>query len=153
MITVITGDKPLRYVGSSFNVRNRLSEHLRRLRKGKHDRKMIQRAYEEYGEPKFQFEMLEECGSSVLPEREKYWIENLEPEFNKTSNTSRPTGWVVENDDIESMYVPPWDPLEKLHEQWREINAFNPIGLDLGNEVSPRWVKFARDQRKRREYE
>lgn len=47
-----------RYVGSSLNMRNRLTDHKRMLRKGIHHSIALQRAYDKYGEDQFVFQFL-----------------------------------------------------------------------------------------------
>lgn len=65
----------IRYVGSGKNITDsRKSNHLARLRKGKHC-KGLQALYNELGESVFQFIVLEECAVKDLYIKEKYYME------------------------------------------------------------------------------
>lgn len=44
----------------------------------------LSRAIRKYGIQNFSFEVLEECNTSELNEREHYWIQQLHPEYNQT---------------------------------------------------------------------
>lgn len=74
------GDK--KYVGKTNHAKGfagRFSDHRELLRAGIHDNIYLQRSYNKYGENKFFFKILEVCEDpSVLSDREKFWMENLE---------------------------------------------------------------------------
>lgn len=61
-----------RYVGSSLDVAKRWSDHRKRLRRGTHYSKYLQRAWDKYGESAFKFEVLEETHDLLA--REEYWM-------------------------------------------------------------------------------
>lgn len=63
-----------RYIGSSCNVRERLHDHRNRLRRGIHNNKHLQRAFNKYGENRFEFLLIEECEESKLLEREQSYL-------------------------------------------------------------------------------
>lgn len=73
-----------KYVGSSSNFHKRKVTHLWMLETGKHHNIHLQRSYNLYGAEKFVFSILEEGeGSEDLKfEKEAFWIELLEPEYN-----------------------------------------------------------------------
>lgn len=65
------------YIGSSVNIDKRLTEHIRSLRKNKHYNPYLQRAWNEYGEQNFRFEIVETIYDiKELPTREKWWLDN-----------------------------------------------------------------------------
>jgi len=73
-----------RYIGSSINIRTRiLNNHLHELKKGKHKNKYLQNHFNKHGSKVFQFSILELCKEDVLLEREQYYIDTLNPEFNQ----------------------------------------------------------------------
>ncbi len=74
-----------RYVGSSKNVRSRLNEHERHLRKNEHTNKRLQRAWNKYSEECFQFVVIEECCVDNLLTREQVYI-NERSEYNVRKN-------------------------------------------------------------------
>lgn len=68
------------YVGSSVNVYNRMHTHFTKLKKGVHANKHLQAAYNKYGRQVFSFEILEYCNN--FTEREQYYINSLNPDYN-----------------------------------------------------------------------
>lgn len=78
------------YIGASINIENRLITHKNYLRKGKHQNKLLQQAFDRESEY-FSFEILEEIkNKETIKEREKYFIDFFEssnPDFgyNQTS--------------------------------------------------------------------
>jgi group I intron endonuclease len=76
-----TNDK--RYVGSTIDPKRRKVVHFRKLRQGKHHSIVLQRAFDKYGEGAFFFSVIEEnIPQDYLIEREQYWLEKLQPEYN-----------------------------------------------------------------------
>lgn len=77
------------YIGSSRNVQQRISQHRKDLRAGKHQLKFLT-YYCLFGEDKMYISLLEKCDVTQLKSREKYWIDTLEPDINcdKVSNTN-----------------------------------------------------------------
>lgn len=62
------------YVGQSVAIKRRWREHQKALKNGSHYNKYLQRAYDKYGEQSFVYEILEQCPSSKLNEREAFYI-------------------------------------------------------------------------------
>ena len=69
------------YIGSSRNVQQRISQHRKKLRAGKHQSK-FQSYYALFGEDKMYISLLEQCEPIQLKSREKYWIDSVEPDIN-----------------------------------------------------------------------
>lgn len=63
-----------KYIGLSRNIEHRWNEHRSKLRRGKHVNIYLQRAWDNYGEDAFRFYIVELCESSMLSEREEYYI-------------------------------------------------------------------------------
>lgn len=61
-----------RYVGSSLDIAKRWSDHRKRLRRGTHYSRYLQRAWNKYGELAFKFEVLEETSDLLV--REEHWM-------------------------------------------------------------------------------
>lgn len=74
-----------RYVGSSKSVDSRFNEHRRKLRRGDHTNKKLQRAWNKYGEDKFEFVVIEECCIDNLLTREQAYIDECS-EYNVRKN-------------------------------------------------------------------
>lgn len=71
-----------KYIGSSKNIQARWTRHRRELKQNKHHSFYLQRAYNLYGESSFKYEIIEECNLVILLEKEKIWINKLNPEYN-----------------------------------------------------------------------
>jgi group I intron endonuclease len=63
------------YVGKAINLKDRWRVHKWNLERNKHVNNYLQNAWNKYGEPNFQFEILEECEKEKLIEREQYWMD------------------------------------------------------------------------------
>lgn len=70
------------YIGCSKNVGVRWGPHVSLLRNNRHHSSRLQAAWNEYGEENFALEIVEQCDKSSLRDREKHWIETLEPIYN-----------------------------------------------------------------------
>jgi hypothetical protein len=62
------------YIGKASCFASRQKEHLRKLKYGKHINKHLQCSYNKYGKNVFIFDVVEECGESLIDDREKHWI-------------------------------------------------------------------------------
>ena len=75
------------YVGSSIDLRLRRTQHFNALLHNKHINNILQNAYNKYGIDAFEFEVLEIIDitddiKKRLLDREQFWIDNLNPEYN-----------------------------------------------------------------------
>jgi len=67
------------YIGSAINYRRRKVEHFRDLRRGTHNSKKLQAAWNKYGEGAFVFEVLEPVDrADALIDREQFWIDRMD---------------------------------------------------------------------------
>lgn len=76
------------YVGQSIDLYKRIGEHIRKLRNGEHKYThggitLLQKAWNEYGENNFRFRVLETCEKELLDEKEKFWIDYYQSNYNK----------------------------------------------------------------------
>ena len=67
------------YIGSSWQLRGRFSEHLSGLKRGIHPNVHLQHAWNKYGSEGFTFEVLEYCSKDQTFEREQYYLDTLRP--------------------------------------------------------------------------
>ncbi len=74
------------YVGSSLNLRFRLSDHIYRLRKKNHHNSFMQSCFNKHGEYECFYTILEECSEKERLQKEKYWIDKLSPQLNLIKN-------------------------------------------------------------------
>ena len=76
---IIFKDTEYVYIGSSYNVYDRLAGHLRTLLNNKHDNVFLQRTYLKYGKDKIRFIPLEYCekDDTILQQKEVYWYNYL----------------------------------------------------------------------------
>lgn len=72
-----------KYIGQSIDVYHRWQDHRRELEGGRHHNVYLQRAWDKYKENNFSFYVLEACDSSLLDEREIYYINQFDCLNNK----------------------------------------------------------------------
>ena len=79
------------YIGSTIDFAKRQRVHLSKLRKNKHSNSHLQYSYNKHGENSFKFIIIHYANNeSELPDLESYYINLLNPKYNKTKTTSRP---------------------------------------------------------------
>jgi group I intron endonuclease len=87
-----------RYVGSAINITRRLRRHVLDLQKNRHCNVLLQNAWNKYREEKFKLETIENCGRSILIDREQYYFNALKPEYNIYSTAGSPLNYVVSDE-------------------------------------------------------
>lgn len=75
IVNTVNGKK---YIGSSFDVKDRLIGHKSALRHNRHQNSHLQRAWNKYGEDAFTYELLESCLIDELLDLEQKWIDDTE---------------------------------------------------------------------------
>ncbi|MCK9445976.1 GIY-YIG nuclease family protein [bacterium] len=70
------------YIGSAINILGRFATHKSSLNKNKHHSYYLQQSWNKYGIEFFIFEILEYCEKNILLEREQYYMDLLNPEYN-----------------------------------------------------------------------
>jgi group I intron endonuclease len=71
------------YIGSSENIRKRVSTHFAHLRKNTSFHRSLQNHFNQYGENDIQPFILKLCKSNNLQEWEQFYISELNPSFNE----------------------------------------------------------------------
>jgi len=79
------------YIGSSTRLKYRLGQHKTCLRGNYHVNKHLQSSWNKYGEGAFTFEVIETCDNVI--EREQYWMDSINPEYNILKNAESRTGY------------------------------------------------------------
>lgn len=77
------------YIGSSVNIRCRLSNHMNRDAR-KYYWRDFYKDVKYYGVINFEFKVLEECSAKTLIEREQYYYDLIKPEYNFTRPVENP---------------------------------------------------------------
>lgn len=81
------------YIGSTNNLKRREKQHFSLLKNNKNHCKILQRAYNKYGEEAFIFETLVYCPKEYLFKLEQWFVDYLKPEYNSCLiNVSVPIG-------------------------------------------------------------
>lgn len=62
------------YIGQTVNMRMRWNQHRSLLKRGGNTNRRLLNSWRKYGEEAFRFTVLEECESSLLTDRESYWL-------------------------------------------------------------------------------
>ncbi len=70
------------YIGSSFDITLRFSQHRKLLMRNKHHSPRLQRSWIKYGADAFSFETLELVQDALLLVREQHYIDTLKPAYN-----------------------------------------------------------------------
>lgn len=78
-----------KYIGSSINITRRLSSHRAYLRSNSHINRILQNAWNKYTSQCFECYVLEFCNEDLLLEREQFYIDQLNPEYNITKLVER----------------------------------------------------------------
>ena len=88
------------YIGSSVNIKQRISAHKSLLKRNNHWNDHLQSSWDLYGEENFDFSILEETKKDelILLEREQFWVDyyksaTQECGYNFASNVERHSGW------------------------------------------------------------
>ena len=79
---ILSKETDRQYVGSSINLRRRKKEHFEELSKGTHYNSFLQRHVNKYGADDLKFGIIELCPRDNLIEREQYYIDSIQPDFN-----------------------------------------------------------------------
>jgi group I intron endonuclease len=70
------------YIGSAVNIKKRIWLHKWQLRNKKHANTHLQKSFDKYGEDNFSFNTVEFCDYSKCIEREQFYIDSINPEYN-----------------------------------------------------------------------
>lgn len=66
------------YIGKSFDIKKRWSNHRYELNKGIHVNNHLQSAWNKYGADNFEFSIVETCDEDSLSDKEIYWIKETD---------------------------------------------------------------------------
>lgn len=70
------------YIGQAVNLNQRKSTHFWELKINNHHNIKLQKSFNKYGIDNFTFEIIELCEKELLNERELFWINELNPQYN-----------------------------------------------------------------------
>jgi hypothetical protein len=106
------------YIGQSRNIRKRWRQHtagLERTEALERGSYPLRSAFLKYGLKQFDFKIIEECIESNLLIREKYWIDQIQPEYNcnlwtpgrkKQTEKTKPKVWIQYHNYNKLGYLP-----------------------------------------------
>lgn len=122
------------YIGQSNNIKRRKNEH----RCIKHEtNQSLKKAYIKYGLENFEFEVLEKCKLEELNGKEKYWIELLKPQYNRTSGGDGSPNHKVSEETRKLLKQKGKEFWDNLNEETKQkIISQNLKGPAIGNKVS-----------------
>jgi len=93
------------YIGSSKNITKRIREHKRLLRKGEHENKHLQSAWNKYGEQNFVFEIIQIISSDEL--KNNCYLRDLETKYILESGSANDKiGYNIINGGIGTLNTP-----------------------------------------------
>lgn len=83
-----------RYIGSSVNIKQRWTDHKKRLKRGDHHCSHLQNAWNKYGRRVFVFTLIETVvDTGMLIEREQYYLDTIRPEYNTLKQAGSSLGF------------------------------------------------------------
>ncbi len=116
-----------RYIGQSIDIKRRFWDH----RCVSHERnRHLRFALMKYGKENFKYEVLEECKEDELDEREKFYIEKLNPEYNVLEGGQSSRGGMT--DEIKAALS------ESGKRQWENLPEDRKKQIVSNNLVGPR---------------
>ena len=87
IVNIVNGK---RYIGSAYRVSKRWDTHKYQLRGGVHHSRALQRAWNKYGEAKFEFRLLLICGRDMCRFYEQRCLDSFAPAYNIALVASAP---------------------------------------------------------------
>jgi group I intron endonuclease len=82
------------YIGSTTGLfKNRFLHHRSQLRHNNHGNQHLQNSWNKYGENNFEFSLVESCNSNNQLDREQYYIDVLNPQYNLTKSAKGTLGY------------------------------------------------------------
>lgn len=85
------------YIGSSLNIKKRISRHITELKTGVHHSILLQRSWIKYSEDAFDFSIIKLCDKNLLLTLEQYYVNNSNSFFNILKDVSKKGGvWLKE---------------------------------------------------------
>lgn len=117
------------YIGQSVNIERRFIQHFNPSAKASHS-PLFDEAIRSYGKQSFTLDVLEECDESILSERERYYIDSLNPPYNVVTRT-RSSDFCLKVSQGTKKW---WDSLPE--EKQQRIIVENLTGPRIGHSVS-----------------
>jgi group I intron endonuclease len=110
------------YVGSSLNVKKRINDHRSNLKTNRHENRFMQNVYTKYGIASASYALLEICDNATKLEREKYWIDTLNPQLNLirdpcTQFNSTTQSKIVYQFTLDNRYIGMWISASEVERQ------------------------------------
>lgn len=139
-----------KYVGSAVNLYRRKNIHLHHLRKNIHHSKYLQRAWNKYGEQNFEFIILELCNKDNLIEKEQFYIDKYNPEYNtcKIAGSSlglKRTKKQIKNISMAHIGQIPWNKGVPATEEQKNKQSLAMKGRISGAK-GKKWSKQSKDK-------
>lgn len=94
------------YIGSSKDLIRRKKQHFSNLRRNVNHSKILQNAWNKYGEIYFVFKVIATCPEEYLFKLEQWFVDNLKPKYNIClKDVSVPTGIGYKDKSLYSIYT------------------------------------------------
>lgn len=80
------------YIGQTYDISKRKSEHFNDLKNNRHSNQYLQNAWNKYGGENFELIIIEKCDLKDMDEREIYWIKHFNSMYNQYGYNIRSGG-------------------------------------------------------------
>jgi len=116
------------YIGSSTNIKTRMSRHASELKYNSHTNNFLQNDWDEYGSTSFTFETIEECDKDVLKERERFYISQYNA-VNEGYNVMN-LGIIIKKNSRERIKMVAWRLKESTINNIKELAFESRMGIN-----------------------
>lgn len=132
-----------KYIGSTYNLYQRKSQHFSLLKHNKHPNIHLQRIYNKYNS--LVFELVEECSIDNLIIKEQFYIDNLKPEINIRTKAESNLGCKM-SEEAKAKISKKLKGRKLTKEQCKEISLRNSLILK-GRRLSESHIEAIRKSR------
>src|SRR6185369_5432920 len=128
------------YIGSSDNIYRRINEHFLRLSNNYHENKRLQYSFN-FHDGKFKAYIIERCNIEILIEREQYYIDLYNPQYNIARIAGKTIGYSHLKEDKQLMSRIKKELFANGFEVWNKgISHTKEVKDKISNTLKGRYV-------------
>lgn len=129
-----------RYVGTAIDWEKRISQHISKLRAGKHKNNKLQNAWGKFGAENFEFQLVEACEIDILLERECFWAEYFETVTKGFNSSILGNNGCLRHGQTYSLAYKSWESMKQrcTNPKSSDYKRYGAIGI----KICERWLNF-----------